>query len=96
MELCIFHANKGGEQALKVSVKNLRENLENKPQIPPFYFPSWDWLYIRDIEKLEKWIDGFHRAFDQFEKELREKLKEAQEKPSESYTVEILKAILGD
>ena len=81
---------------MKASIKNLREKLENRPQFPSFHFPSWDYLYMRDIKKLEQWIEEFLQAFGQFEMELREKLKEVQGKPSEHYAIEILKEILGD
>jgi len=81
---------------VKVSIKDLREKIENKPEISPFHFPSWDFLYMRDIKKLEKWIKDFLQAFDQFEMELREKMEEAQSRPSEPYTIEILKGIFGE
>jgi hypothetical protein len=80
---------------VKVSIKVLKERLENRPQVPPFHFPSWDYPYMRDIKKLEKWVSDFSRVLEQFEIELREKLEEAQNNPSEADAVEVLKKILG-
>ena len=81
---------------MQVSVKNLREKLERKPEIPEFHFPSWDFLYMRDIGKLKQWIVDFAQAFEQFETGLQEVLKKLQDNPADSREIAILKEILGE
>jgi hypothetical protein len=81
---------------MRVSIKVLTRKIQDKPQVPSFHFPSWDYLYMRDIKNLEKWIADFLRAFEEFKTELQEKLTEAQDTPAKSGTAEILEEILGN
>lgn len=81
---------------MRISIDDLTRKIQDKPEAPPFHFPSWDYLYMRDIEKLEKWMADFLEAFEEFKIELREKLREAQNNPARFNTAEILEEILGE
>jgi len=81
---------------MKISIKDLTIKIQDKPKVPPFHFPSWDYLYMRDIERLEKWIADFLQAFEEFNAELREKLREIQNNPARFNEAEILREILGE
>lgn len=81
---------------MEVTVKSLKEKSEQVPEIPSVHFPSWDYLYMRDIKKLQAWISDFVQAFGVFEAGLREKLVEAQKESSEPHSIELLKDILGE
>ena len=81
---------------MRISMDNLIRKIQDKPEIPPFHFPSWDYLYMRDIQKLEKWVADFLQAFEEFKTELQEKLREVQNSPARFNAVEILEEILGE
>lgn len=81
---------------MRISIDDLTRKVQDKPKVPPFHFPSWDYLYMRDIKKLEKWIVDFLQAFEEFKTELREKLKGAQNNPARFNAAEILEEILGE
>jgi hypothetical protein len=81
---------------MKISIKDLTRKVQDKPEVPRFHFPSWDYLYMRDIERLEKWIADFLQAFEEFNTELWEKLREVQNNPARFNEAEILREILGE
>lgn len=81
---------------MRISIDDLTRKIQDKPKVPQFHFPSWDYLYMRDIKSLEKWIADFLQAFEEFKTELREKLREAQKDPARFNAVEILEEILGE
>jgi hypothetical protein len=84
------------EELMRISINDLARKIQDRPEIPPFHFPSWDYLYMRDLKKTEKWVADFLLAFEEFKIGLREKLREAQNDPSRFSAVEILKEILGE
>jgi hypothetical protein len=92
----IVYSEDRRNQKMQVCVKNLREKLESKPEVSEFHFPSWDFLYMRDIKKLEEWIADLTQTFEQFETGLREALKKLQDSSPDSRAIEILKEILGE
>lgn len=81
---------------MRISIDDLTRKIQDKPEVPPFHFPSWDYLYMRDIKRLEKWMADFLQAFEEFKTELREKLREAQKNPARFNAAEILEEILGE
>jgi len=81
---------------MKICIDDLTRKIKDKPEVPPFHFPSWDYLYMRDIKRLEKWMVDFLQAFEEFKSELREKLREVQNNPARFNTAEILQEILGE
>lgn len=81
---------------MRISINDLTRKIQDRPEIPPFHFPSWDYLYMRDLKKTEKWVADFLLAFEEFKIGLREKLREAQNDSSRFSAVEILKEILGE
>ncbi len=80
---------------MRISVNDLEKKIQEKPKVPDFHFPSWDYLYMRDIKKLEDWIVDFRQAFEEFKAELQERLKTAQNEPTGFSVANVLQEILG-
>ncbi len=81
---------------MRISLADLAKKIQEKPEVPPFHFPSWDYLYMRDIRKMERWMVNFLQAFEEFETELRERLREVQKEPARFSAEDILEEILGE
>lgn len=81
---------------MKISINDLAKKIQDKPEIPPFHFPSWDYLYMRDIKRLQKWMADFLQAFEEFKTELQQKYREVQNDPARLVAVEMLREILGE